>query len=158
MGCSIAAESLRIVRNGGSPGAVGERLLLEAVPHDALVSLGLRDLRGVGHQMTVRCASWRVGEPLRVAFCCGATAKLTPSKLDLHAQVFKWQPRALSLKWTKEALALPCTESYQSASALCVCVRDRLEDCNDACHGDDSVLNGRSFKRPRTVPGPRSLR
>jgi len=100
-----AAETLKIAREGNSPGTVGEKLLAEGVEASGLRALGFRDLRGSGGCLEVRTAAWRVGEPLRVALCCGATAKITPTMMDQPAENLPWHPKAVAVKVASKGLS-----------------------------------------------------
>jgi len=144
--CRVAAETLRNAQQWGAPGALGERLSGEAVPTRSLRGLGLRDLRVIGAKPLLRTVSWRIGEALRVALCCGATAELQCSDLEDSAKMFVWQPKASAREWATRALSLP-GRTDSSASALCICARDRLDDEDD---------DGRPLKRLKT--GPKSVR
>lgn len=156
----LAAETLRCVRQGGSPGTVGERLLSVGVPPSSLGALGLRQLRDLGGGPEVRTAAWRMGEALRVALCCGGTAQLDLAKLEECAKPFQWQPKASALQWATNALELPGREHDTSASAVCICVRDRIdEDCEaQAFGGDDFMGMNRPAKKQKSMPGPKSVR
>jgi len=155
--CARAEETLRFARQGGSPGAAGERLLLEGVASESLSGLGLRDLRGLGAGAQVRTASWRAGEAIRVALCCGATAELDAAALDEQARLCQWQPKFSALQWTNKALALPGGRTESSASAICVCIRERLDEDGDANAAED-FFAARPAKRHKGAPGPRSVR
>eukprot|EP00927_Polykrikos_kofoidii_P066084 TRINITY_DN61743_c0_g1_i1.p1 TRINITY_DN61743_c0_g1~~TRINITY_DN61743_c0_g1_i1.p1 ORF type:complete len:767 (-),score=149.70 TRINITY_DN61743_c0_g1_i1:175-2475(-) len=159
--CRVAEATFSISRQGGSPGQAGERLLAEGVKAESFGALGMRHLRGLScgsgtrtPGLEVRAAAWRIGEPLRVALCAGATAELTISALEESARICQWQPKAAALQWAKSALALPRRESDSSASAICVCIRDRSDE--DGAEADD--LSNRPAKRQKTVSGPRSVR
>lgn len=151
-------ETLRIARHGNTPGASGERLLLEGVGAANAGGLGLRDLHGLGVSVEVRTASWRAGEALRVALCCGATAELNMEVLEGSACWCQWQPKAAALQWANKALALPGREGDTSATAICVCIRDRCEEDADAPAADDLFGLGRPAKKHKGMPGPKSVR
>jgi hypothetical protein len=152
----LASQTLRVARQG-SPGTAGERLLSEGVAAESIGALGLRDLRGlelgsgVGIKvgLQVRTASWRVGEGLRVALCAGATAELSLAELNGPAKVCQWQPRVAALQWAGRALSLPSRQRDSSASAICICVRDRLEEDG----AEEPVA-----KRLKGVSGPKCVR
>lgn len=151
--CRAASETLRIVRNGSAPGTAGERLLGEGLSASSARCrpLGLRDLRGVIGAPEPRTASWRAGEAFRVALCCGATAELSLQQLDETARCFHWQAKASALQWAGKALQLPGREQDSSASALCVCVRDRSDD-------DVEAFDEPPAKRQKGPRGPKSIR
>lgn len=155
---ATAEETLRFARQGGAPGAAAERLLAEGVAGGGLLALGLRDLRGIGGKAEVRTASWRAGEAIRVALCCGATAELDPAELDKVARLCQWQPKVAALQWANQALALPSRQADTSASAICVCIRERLDEDGEASFVDDLFAASRVAKRQKTAPGPRSVR
>jgi len=154
---TTAEETLRFARQGGAPAAAAERLLAEGVSGSGLLALGLRDLRGIGGKAAVRAASWRVGEAIRVALCCGATAELGLAELGATAKVCQWQPKVAALQWANKALALESRQDT-SASAICVCVRERLEEDGEAGIIDDLFAASRPAKRQKGMPGPRSVR
>merc|ERR1719343_1978735 len=85
-----------------------------------------------------------------MALCCGATAKLQVSDLQDCARHFQWQPKAAALRWAGKALSMPCKRPEPSASAICICLRDREDDEGEA-------VEDRPAKRPKIV-GPRSVR
>lgn len=147
----IAAETLRLTKKVGAPGA-GEKLLAEGVGADSLQGMGMRDLRGlVEAKLQVRTAAWRCGEPFRAALCCGATAELPQADLEALSLHCSWQPRAAALQWATKALDLPSRARDSSASAICLCIRDRLED-------DVPEVDDRPAKRQKGPAGPRSVR
>eukprot|EP00933_Yihiella_yeosuensis_P045141 TRINITY_DN40463_c0_g1_i1.p1 TRINITY_DN40463_c0_g1~~TRINITY_DN40463_c0_g1_i1.p1 ORF type:complete len:753 (-),score=188.97 TRINITY_DN40463_c0_g1_i1:333-2591(-) len=154
--CSQAAETLRVAREAGAPGTAAEKLMLEGVPSESLTALGLRDLRGIGGRLEVRTASYRAGEEVRVALCCGATAELPLSELEGPAKFFTWQPKAAALQWATKALALPARQRDTSASAICICLRERDED--EAGNAVEDPISGRPVKKQKGPAGPRSVR
>jgi len=156
--CHIAQETLRIAQQSGSKREEGERLLAEGVGIDSLSAMGLRDMREIGGKPIIHTASWRVGEALRVALCCGATARLDPPDLQGPASLFPWQPRAAALQWAAQAFALSCHQSDSSASAICICLRDRLDEDGEANVVEDFFAVSRPAKRQKISAGPRSVR
>merc|ERR1712060_606880 len=133
-------------------------LLAEGVGNNSLSALGLRDLRGIGGKIEVRTASWRAGEALRVALCCGATADLEISELAEPSRLFEWQPKATALQWATKALELPNRRSDTSASAICACIRERPCEDGDSNFADDLFSLNRPAKRQKTTAGPKSVR
>jgi len=153
--CHAAVETLRLARLGASPGVSGERLLADGVRASGLQQpLGLRDLRRILGAPCPRTASWRAGEALRVALCCGATAELRPQELEESGSLFHGQAKASALQWANRALKLPSRESDSSASAICVCIRERLEEEGELNCFDDE----RPAKRAKGPKGPKSIR
>ncbi|CAE7370223.1 ESS1 [Symbiodinium sp. CCMP2456] len=147
--CVTAAQTLRIARQVGPSSS--ERLVLEGVPLGSLTAIGLRDLRDIGGNLQVRTASYRAGEDVRVALCCGATAQLNLKDLEEPAALCQWQPKAVAIQWATKAMSLPRSES--SASSICICIREREDE--DEVAEDPS---GRPAKRHRGAVGPRSVR
>jgi len=151
--CRAAAATVRNALRNGSPTSAAEKMLAVGVRPASLHGLGLRDLRGAGTSLEVRTTSWRVGEAMSFAACAGATAELPVSLLEASRRVFQWQPRAAAREWCAEALTLPGREDGASASAICVCLRERCEDDVEAA--DD--CGPRAAKRQKVL-GPRSVR
>jgi len=147
---------LKQARQGGPPPATSEKLLAEGVGGEALFGLGLRDLRGIGARAEVRTASWRAGEAIRLALCCGATSELSIGQLDEVARICQWQPKVAALQWANMALALPSRQNDSSASVICVCIRDRSDDECEANPSND--FSNRPAKKQKGMPGPRSVR
>jgi len=102
--------------------------------------------------LDVRTASWRVGEALRVALCAGATAELEISELEESAKLFQWQPKAAALQWATRGLALPSRQAETSASTICICTRERLEE-----EGAEA-MDDRPTKRQKVAHGPKVVR
>lgn len=147
--CSIAAETLQILRCSGAAPASSEKLLAEGVPVASLSALGLRDLRSMGARLQVRCAAYRAGEEVRIALCSGATAELPMKDLEDAANLFLWQPKAAAMQWATKALALESRKDDPSAASICICIREREED---------EVEEERPSKRQKGPKGPRSVR
>lgn len=158
--CRVAVETLRIQRQGGAPGVAGEKLLVEAVPGSSLSALGMRDLRGIGGKLKVRTASWRAGESLRAALCCGASAELSVSDLQKTARLFRFHAKASSLRWAAKALNTSAGDAVgSSASSICICIKERLDDDDvDASHLEDAIGLERAPKRLKGPSGPKAIR
>eukprot|EP00434_Breviolum_minutum_P037798 symbB.v1.2.033516.t1/scaffold4164.1/size43661/4 len=124
--CSIAAETLQILRSGGASSS--EKLLAEGVPLASLSALGLRDLRSLGGRIQVRTTAYRAGEEVRIALCSGATAELAMKDLEEVANLCMWQPKAAAMQWANRALALESRKDDPSAASICICIREREDD------------------------------
>lgn len=160
--CNAAIETIRFARQaqGPLPGAAGERLLSEGVATASLQQpMGLRDLRSILGAPPIRVAAWRAGEALRVALCCGATEELGLQRLQEGGRLLNWQAKATALQWAHQALELPGREQDPSASAICVCIRERLEEDGDSNNfTEDPFGDSRPAKRHKGPKGPKSIR